>query len=171
MTRGGARPGAGRPKGQGKYGEATVPMRVPQSLAGQVGRFVAARGYRLPLYASPVAAGYPAAAEDHIDARIDLAEALVPHPASSFLLRVRGDSMVGAGIHEGDMLVVDRSIAPTHGKVVVAAVDGEPTVKRLWHRDGMIRLLPENEAYPVIEIPRESALDLLGVVTSVIHPL
>ncbi|MBU6323002.1 MAG: translesion error-prone DNA polymerase V autoproteolytic subunit, partial [Burkholderiales bacterium] len=81
-----------------------------------------------PLIAGRAPAGFPSPAADHYDKRLDLNEHLVLHPEATFFLRVKGDSMIGAGIHDGDLLVVDRSLEPSHGRVVIAALDGELTV-------------------------------------------
>lgn len=85
----------------------------------------------LPLYLSPVKAGFPSPADDFIDRKLDLHEYLVHNEAATFFLRAQGDSMTGAGIHDGDLLIVDRSIEASHNKIVIAAIDGELTVKRL----------------------------------------
>jgi DNA polymerase V len=133
--------------------------------------FLASVASRLPLYAARVAAGFPSPADDYIEGKLDLNEHLVKHPAATFFVRVEGDSMIGAGIHSGDILVVDRSLKPRHGKIVIAVLDGELTVKRLEQRKGVLRLLPENNSYPIVEIT--DAMDFLiwGVVTNVIHSL
>lgn len=133
--------------------------------------FLAGVASRLPLYAARVAAGFPSPADDYIEGKLDLNEHLVKHPAATFFVRVEGDSMIGAGIHSGDILVVDRSLKPRHGKIVIAVLDGELTVKRLEQRKGVLRLLPENNSYPIVEIT--DAMDFLiwGVVTNVIHSL
>lgn len=90
----------------------------------------------LPLYLAPVEAGFPSPAEDYLDKRLDLHEHLVRNRASTFFLRAHGESMIGAGIHDGDLLVVDRSEATGHNKIVITALDGELTVKRLIRRYG-----------------------------------
>ena len=84
----------------------------------------------LPLFAGGVAVGFPSPADDHIDARLDLNEHLVRHPAATFFVRAMGDSMLGGGIHSGDLLIVDHALRPVDGRIVIAAVDGEYTVKR-----------------------------------------
>ncbi len=104
-----------------------------------------------------------------MDARLDLNERLVRHPAATFFVRVEGDSMIGAGIHSGDILVVDRSMEPTDRSIVVAVLNGELTVKRLWRKNGRVRLEPENPDYPVIEIAEGEELIIWGVVTSAIR--
>lgn len=124
-----------------------------------------------PLFSGGVSAGFPSPAEDHIEGRLDLNELLVKHPAATFFVRVTGDSMTGAGIHHDDILVVDRSLEAVHGKVVIAIVDGELTVKRLYRRKGLVRLLAENPDYSAIELAEETSCEIWGVVTSVIHSL
>ncbi|HET98231.1 MAG TPA: translesion error-prone DNA polymerase V autoproteolytic subunit [Desulfurivibrio alkaliphilus] len=124
-----------------------------------------------PLFAQGVSAGFPSPAEDYIEGRLDLNELMVAHPAATFFVRVAGDSMIGAGIHHDDILVVDRSLEPISGKIVIAVVDGELTVKRLFKRDGRVRLLAENPAYPPIELSGEATCEIWGVATFVIHTL
>ena len=171
MTRGGIRKNAGRPKGQGKFGETTKPMRIPVSLVDKVMSFVNHKGYTLPLYQCSVQAGFPSPADDDLDNQLDLNEHLIHNPAATFFVRVAGDSMINSGIHSGDILIVDRSIEAADGKVVVAAVNGELTVKRL-RRDTTkqaIQLLPENDSYPPITVTPDEDIIIWGVVTNVIH--
>ncbi len=125
----------------------------------------------LPLFLNPVAAGFPSPADDYVERSLDLNEYLVHNAAATFFVRAQGDSMQGAGIHDGDLLVVDRAIQPVHGRVVIAAVHGELTVKRLWMREGRTVLRPENPAYPVLDVSGLDDVELWGVVTSVIHRL
>ena len=170
MTKGGARIGAGRPKGQGKFGEATKPMRIPCSMVDQVIDFIAPKRFKLPLYSSKVQAGFPSPADDHIEMRLDLNEYLVQHPAATFLVRATGDSMEGAGIYEGDILVVDRSLEPRHDRIVIASIEGgDLTVKRLYKREGKVLLMPENPAYEPIDITHVQDSLMWGVVVSVVR--
>ena len=125
----------------------------------------------LTLFASPVCAGFPSPADDYVAATLDLNEHLIAHKEATFFLRATGHSMIGAGIHDGDLLVVDRSVTPRHGAVVIAVVDGEFTVKRLDKRAGRIRLLAENPEYAPIEFADGQELQVWGVVTNVIHRL
>jgi len=148
--RGGARVGAGRPLGK----EKTKPVRLPLSLIGRVMDFVEGvegkendSSYELPLFFNAVSAGFPSPADDFIEARIDLNKQLVKHPTATFLVRVVGDSMINAGIRADDILIVDRSIEPRSGQIVVAAINGELTVKRYHKTDEGVFLLPENESY------------------------
>ena len=127
--------------------------------------------YRLPLYQSAVSAGFPSPAENDIEQTLDLNELLIRHPASSFFLRIAGNSMIKAGIHHDDILIIDRSLQATHGKIVIAVVDGELTVKRLYRQNNQIRLVAENDGYLPIEISEEMQLQIWGVVTAVIHPV
>lgn len=125
--------------------------------------------YRLRLFQQPVSAGFPSPAEDHIDGKLDLNRHFIKNPAATFYVRVSGDSMTGAGIHNGDLLIVDRSIEPTPGRVVIAVLNGEHTVKRL-HREGdRLLLLAENANYPPIEVSELEELHIWGVVTCVLH--
>lgn len=169
MKHGGARRGAGRPKGQGKYQEATQPIRIPKSMVDTVIDFVASKGYSLPLCSSTVQAGFPSPADDHIEHTLDLNQYLIKHPAATFFVKVSGDSMLNAGIHPGDILIVDRSLTPQHGKIVVAAVDGNLTVKRLHIQHGKTQLLPENPAFDPIDVCEDSHVTIWGVVTNVLH--
>ena len=118
-----------------------------------------------------VAAGFPSSAADHTQKRIDLNDHLVQHPEATFLFRVKGDSMRGAGIYEGDVLVVDRAIEPRHQHIVLAVLQGEFTVKRLHRRGGVVKLLAENPLYPPRVIKPEEELLIWGVVTYNLHKL
>lgn len=128
-------------------------------------------GERLPLYLSPVQAGWPSAAEDYIDEQINLQELVVQNPAATFFLRASGDSMLGVGIHDGDLLVVDRSREAAHNRVVIAALEGELLVKRLVRRGGNAYLAPANPEYPEIDITHREYVHIWGVVTYVLHKL
>ena len=125
----------------------------------------------LPLYLTPVEAGFPSPAEDYLDRRLDLHQHLVRNEAATFFLRAHGESMLGAGIHDGDLLIVDRSVDAVHRKVVIAALDGELTVKRLLHREGRVLLAPENPQFEPIDITESEFVHIWGVVTYVVHKL
>jgi DNA polymerase V len=125
----------------------------------------------LPLYLSPVAAGFPSPAEDYLDRKLDLHEYLVKNHAATFFLRASGDSMIKAGILDGDLLVVDRSITPGNGSVVIAAVEGELTVKYLAKMNGRVLLVPANDEYPDLDITEQEDAVLWGVVTYAVHKL
>jgi DNA polymerase V len=119
----------------------------------------------------PVQAGFPSPAEDDQDPAIDLNELLAPHPEATFLLRVSGHSMHEAGIDDGDVLLVDRALEPTHGRIVIAVLDGAFTVKRLHRRGTVVRLEAAHADYPLIELGDGQELQVWGVVTRVIKQL
>ncbi len=123
-----------------------------------------ASGQAVPLYASRPAAGFPAPADDLVERVLDINDLVVKHPASTFFVRVEGDSMEGAGIFSGDVLVVDRAVDPTDGKIVLAAVNGELVVKRLHKQGGTHVLLSENDAYAPIAIGDGEECYIWGVV-------
>ncbi|HVV67958.1 MAG TPA: translesion error-prone DNA polymerase V autoproteolytic subunit [Gammaproteobacteria bacterium] len=128
--------------------------------------------FSFPLYSSSVAAGFPSPADDYIENSLDLNELLIKHPTATFFVRASGNSMLNAGIHDQDILIVDRSLTPVSGRIVIAAIDGQLTVKRLQTTtQGKVLLLPENEDFPPIEIKPESEVHIWGVVTNVIHPV
>lgn len=169
MPRGGSRIGAGRPKGQGKFGEVTKPIRVPVSKIDSVMNFINNNTLSLPLYSSKVPAGFPSPADDHMEGKLDLNTHLVKHPTATFFVKASGDSMIGAGIHDGDILVVDRSLEPRQSRIVIAAVDGQLTVKRLKKKGKKIFLVPENKKFRPIELNENNDVKVWGVVTNVIH--
>ncbi len=191
-THGGKRPGSGR---KAKFGEPTTLMRVPESAKATVIDFLTElaekrkveptwpnhlipiklaenpTAFKVPLFAHTIRAGFPSPADDYVADTLDLNEHLMPRKEATFLLTVSGDSMIGAGIHNGDILVVDRSINPTSGRVVIAILDGQFTVKTLEKQRGKIRLLPANPDFEPIELKDEQELQIWGVVTKVIHSL
>ena len=122
-------------------------------------------------YSCAVTAGFPSPADDYLESKLDLNDYLIKHPSATFFVRVAGDSMVNAGIHNNDIIIVDRSIKPKHGKIVVAALDGQMTVKRLYRRDKKVILLPENKLFKPIEISDSMEIVIWGVATNVIHAL
>jgi DNA polymerase V len=123
----------------------------------------------LPLFASKVSAGFPSPADDYIEKTLDLNELLVKKPAATFFVRACGRSMLGAGIHPNDILIVDRSLEPVPGKIVICALNGALTVKRLLRRNGCWVLAAENSAYADIDLYEDLELVIWGVVTAVIH--
>jgi DNA polymerase V len=125
----------------------------------------------LPLFTGKVAAGFPSPADDYVEKNLDLNELLVQKPAATFFVRAQGESMLGAGIHPNDILVVDRSLEAIPGKVVICAINGELTVKRLERVNSQWQLKAENPAFPDIVIHDELELVIWGVVTNVIHSL
>lgn len=122
-----------------------------------------------PLMESPVAAGFPSPAEQYAGIPLDLNELLVHNPPATYFVRAAGDSMTGAGIRSGDILVVDRSLDAADGSIVIANVDGEFTVKTLRNAGGKISLEPANRRYRPIRFAEGMELRLFGVVTAVIH--
>ena len=195
--RGGPRPGSGRKAGFGPFGETTAAIRVPVSQLESVKDFLASYRQRIEasreatkqllgqmmlplgeppkqriqLYGTKIRAGFPSPADDYVEAELDLNEFLIKNPPATFMLTVEGDSMTGAGIFDGDTIVVDRSITPKHDHVVVAAVDGQLTVKRLYMQNGMTRLEAEHPGFSPILLQDGQELVIFGVVTSSIHPV
>jgi DNA polymerase V len=123
----------------------------------------------LPLYLCRIKAGFPSPADDYIDQKLDLNQFLIKRPASTFFVKVKGDSMVNAGIFSGDILIVDRSQDPVNNKIIVAILDGEFTVKRVKKTRGRLYLLAENSDYAPIEITEGMDFEVWGVVLHVIH--
>lgn len=125
---------------------------------------------RLPLYMSKVSAGFPSPAQDYVEQTLDLNELCIKRPAATFFVRVEGDSMIEAGIFSNDILIVDRSVRPAHGDVVVAQVNNEFTVKELQLKPKLM-LVPRNSAFSPIELADESELQVFGVVTNVLRQM
>lgn len=190
--RGGPRPGAGRKPGTGLYGEPTRTIRLPEGAVAVVKDFLSAYQTRhklgqalataevayperdpsplaLPLFSHKVAAGFPSPADDYVEATLDLNAYLVQHQEATFFVRVKGHSMTGAGIFDGDLLVVDRSIEPVAGKIIIAVIDGELTVKRLAFEGGRPVLKPQNPHFKDIVLQDAQELLCWGVVTSTIR--
>lgn len=124
-----------------------------------------------PFFEEGVAAGFPSPAEGERRSILDLNGLCVRHPLATYYVRARGDSMVGAGIEDGDILVVDRSLRAASGDVIIASLGGEFTVKRLEIKGRKARLLPENPAYPPLDITPEQQAEFFGVVTWVVKPM
>lgn len=126
--------------------------------------------YQLPLFGSTVAAGFPQPGDDCVESRLNLND-LIEHPHATFFARVAGDSMRGAGVFHGDIVVVDRSLEATEGRVVVAVVNGEMLIKRVSTKGDRLFLLAENPDYPPLEVTDEMDFQVWGVVTKVVHDL
>ncbi len=190
--RGGARSGAGRKKGSSVYGESTRAIRVPESMLPELKVMLRLRKQKasnagahptvifparqptkldIPLFNGKVSAGFPSPADDYIEKTLDLNDLLIQKPAATFFVRAEGESMLGAGIHPNDILVVDRSLEPVIGKIVICALNGELTVKRLKSIGKEIVLGAENPDYADIIVQEYIELVIWGVVTNVIHPL
>ncbi|HIE78154.1 MAG TPA: translesion error-prone DNA polymerase V autoproteolytic subunit [Candidatus Thioglobus sp.] len=187
QSHGGARKGAGRKKNSGEFKENTKVIRVPASLVESVKYSLNvyksklksntrvllpkenAKELLVPIFSSRVQAGFPSPADDHMDETLDLNTHLIQHKESTFFVRAQGESMLGVGIYPGDILIVDRSVTAKSGKIVIAVVDSEFTVKRLHKYKGKITLKAENTDFDDINIKEGSELIIWGVVTSVIH--
>ena len=123
----------------------------------------------LPIYKSEIKAGFPSPASDYIESTLDLNKFLIKHPSATFFVRVEGDSMIDAGIHSGDILIVDRAVHAEKQKIVIAAVNGELTVKRIWYDVDRLFLQSGNINFTPIEITPDMDFHIWGVVTYVIH--
>jgi DNA polymerase V len=123
---------------------------------------------KIPLY-SGVSAGFPSPADDYIEQELNLDELLIKNPEATFFVRVSGNSMIGAGMYTGDILIVDCSLEARPGDVVIAVLEGQFTVKRLIRKGGKYFLKPENPAYSLIELHEATEFRVWGVVTHVIH--
>jgi len=125
----------------------------------------------LPFYVAKISAGFPSPAEDFIERKLDLNEYLIKNPAATFFVKVSGQSMINAGIHDGDILVVDRSLDAANNKIVIGVVNGEFTVKRLLKKNNKLFLVPENPDFKPIEINEAMDASIWGVVTYTIRKL
>ncbi|MFA6121730.1 MAG: translesion error-prone DNA polymerase V autoproteolytic subunit [Sideroxydans sp.] len=123
---------------------------------------------RVPLFSHAVPAGFPSPADDYVEGRLSLDEHLIANKDATFFVRARGKSMEGAGIQDGNILVVDKSITPKSGSIVVAFVDGEYTVKTFIKRAGKIVLRPENPSFSEIEFKDGQELQVWGVVVGTV---
>jgi DNA polymerase V len=130
-----------------------------------------AKQYKLPMFLESVSAGFPSPADDYIEGKLDMNEYLIRNPSATFFVRVTGDSMIEAGIHSGDILVVDRSLTPKNDSIVIAVINGELLVKRLQKVKNKLYLYPENKNFKPIEITSDMSFDVWGVVAFVIHSL
>ncbi|MCF8192906.1 MAG: translesion error-prone DNA polymerase V autoproteolytic subunit [Candidatus Methylopumilus sp.] len=191
VKRGGKRPAAGRKSGSGKFGEATVALRVPASQGAVIKDFLAAYQRKrlsadldavgelslpalhavpvsLPLYSSKVSAGFPSPAEEHVEKRLNPNDFLIDQHDATFFVTIQGYSMIDVGLLPNDKAVVDRSKLASVGDIVLAVIDGEFTIKTLSRKkDGSPRLLPANSsgAYAPIDISEEMNFEIWGVVT------
>ncbi len=118
---------------------------------------------------SGINAGFPSPADDHIDLDLDLNEHLIKHPAATFYVYARGNSMINAGIYDGDLMIVDRSLDPALRSIVIAIIDGEFTVKRISRINKLLYLIPDNSDYKPIKITSDMNFEIWGVVTHTIH--
>lgn len=126
---------------------------------------------KLPLFGGRISAGFASPVEDFMEGKLDLNEYLVTHPSATFYVRVAGDSMVGAGIHPSDILIVDRAVTPASSKVIIAQLNGEFLVKRLVIKGARTYLAAENPNYPEVDVTGATDFNIWGVVTNCIHRL
>lgn len=126
---------------------------------------------RLPLVDAYINAGFPSPADDYLEANLDLNKLLIRNPSSTFFARVRGASMQDVGIYDGDILIIDKSLSPSHNSVLICFIDGEFTVKKIQKVNGEMYLMPQNKDFAPIKVNKESDFRLWGVVTYCIHKL
>lgn len=198
MPSGGKRVNAGRPSGQGPYGEKTKTIRVPESAVTDIKTYLESRQQRvslslvplskmtspiadvarvdsandkilLPLVGPRVAAGFPSPADDYMEDYLDLNQLLISEKENTYLVRVKGESMINIGIFPKDLLIVDRSRDPIDGDIVIAVLDGELTVKRLEKRGNRVALVAENKKFPPIVVREDQEFLVWGIVTHCIH--
>lgn len=125
----------------------------------------------IPYTHQGISCGFPSPAEDLGEDTIDLNQLLIKNPATTFFAKVQGDSMKDAGINEGDMVIVDRSLTPSHHKIAVCFIDGEFTIKRVDFKKGKLLLIAENKEYDPIIITEDNDFIIWGIVTNVIKKL
>ncbi|MDD4202574.1 MAG: translesion error-prone DNA polymerase V autoproteolytic subunit [Candidatus Omnitrophica bacterium] len=126
---------------------------------------------KMPLFSSCVCAGFPSPADDYVEKRLDLNELLIKNSAATFFVKVTGESMIGAGINDGDILIVDKSKKADNNNIVIAVLNGELTVKRVQKNKNKLFLIPANDAFKKIEVTEDTDFIVWGVVTNVIHQL
>ncbi len=126
---------------------------------------------RIPFIPDGVSAGFPSPAADFMENNIDLNKELSENPLATFYIKVKGNSMMDAGIHDKDVLVVDRSLEPQNNKIAVCFIDGEFTVKRIQLEKDCLYLMPENASYTPIKVTDENQLIIWGIVTYVIKKM
>ena len=180
--RGGVRKGAGRKKDSGLYAEATKVVRIPISRISEVKNFLLStkktnfsiadfiqpsiqKPIPITLFSHKVPAGFPSPADDHAESRLDLNEYLINQAESTFFVRIKGDSMVDAGILDNDIVIVDRSKSAAINDIVLASIDGEFTVKVLTKNNKGPYLMPANKEFKPIYIEEGSQFEIWGVVT------
>ena len=184
-THGGLRTGAGRKVNSGIYGEATKVIRVPESKVVDIQRYIIqpqsgnvadiiktnpSLSYQpLDLFEHKVPAGFPSPADDHIEKKLDLNDYLIKQKEATFFVRIKGDSMIDAGIHDNDIVIVDKSQKASNGDIVLASIDGDFTVKSLSSYKSKYRLLAANEKYKPIEIDESMQFEVWGVVTGAVR--
>ena len=123
----------------------------------------------IPLLSDSVSAGFPSPADDYEEQNIDLNEYLIKNPFSTFFLKVKGDSMKNSGIHDQDLIIVDKSLIAKPGHIVIAMIDGEFTIKRLAKKNNELYLKAENSKYPDFNFKNHNEIQIWGVVIYSIH--
>jgi len=194
MAHGGKRPNSGRKSPASPYGEKTSVIRVPSSIKPEVLVYLEAYKKKAlnklaimfelpqampnppalarPIYSGKVTAGqsrFPSPAQDYEQKFLDLNDRYITNPPATFFFQVKGDSMIGAGIYDGATVIVDRALKPKSSSIVIADVDGEWMVKRLYKRGNVVKLLSENPDHAPIVLAEGQELVIFGVVTYVIH--
>ena len=194
MTRGGKRPNSGPKSSMSPYGERTSVIRVPTSIKSDVLVYLEAYKKKTnnaaatepellqalpnpptlarPIYSGKVTAGqsrFPSPAQDYEQKFLDLNDRYITNPPATFFFQVKGDSMIGAGIYDGSTVIVDRAVKPKSSSIIIADVDGEWMVKRLYKRGNVVKLLSENPEHAPIVLAEGQELVIFGVVTYVIH--
>jgi DNA polymerase V len=139
--------------------------------SNHTGSMSTAHSHPILLFSERVPAGFPSPADGYADDPLDVRELLIQNPAATFFVRADGDSMEGAGIFSGDIVVVDRSLTPQDGTVVLALLNGEFTLKRIWKKPEGGLLMPENPRYAPIPVTQDDEFSVWGVATFVIHAL
>ena len=170
MVQGGKRKGAGRPAGTGKFKVPTKVMRIPADMESDVIDFLTGIKQGVRFFSSTVQAGYATAVEQETEVEnINLHSYLVEDDKDTFIVTASGQSMINAGIYDGDLMVVNSRTRARDGDIVVAEINGEFTVKRLYHQKGMPILQPENPDFKPIKVKFNDELKILGVVTYCVH--
>ena len=186
IKRGGFRFGSGRKTGSGYFGEKTKVIRVPASRVVEIKKYIKSRYQTvstdalmsphlsprksyLNLFDYKVPAGFPSPADDHIEKALDLNEYLVTKKETTFFVKIKGDSMIDASIHDGDIVIVDRSKQAKIGSIILASVDGEFTIKILAKHLSQPRLLPANEKFKPIVINEGMQFEIWGVITGAVR--
>ena len=182
---GGLRTGAGRKLHSGIYGESTKVIRVPTSKVSDIQKYIIKFQVNnvidvsksnsllthqpLDLFEYKVPAGFPSPADDYKEKKLDLNEYLIKQKEATFFVRIKGDSMIDAGIHDNDIVIVDKSQTASTGDIILASIDGDFTVKLLSRNKSKYRLLAANEKYKPIEINESMQFEVWGVVTGAVR--
>ena len=186
IKHGGFRLGSGRKFGSGFFGEETKVIRVPASRIVEIKKYIKSRYQTsntdtimlahsspqkkyLNLFDQKVPAGFPSPADDHIEKVLDLNEYLITRKETTFFVKIKGDSMIDASIHDGDIVIVDRSREAKIGDIILASIDGEFTIKILAKHLSQPRLLPANEKFQPIIVNKNMQFEIWGVITGAVR--